>query len=258
MANAIPDSDYFSRNSTTPFMDPGVVFGTGLDLGTADTPSKVSTKKWFVKDFPFSFPIIRTKYSEMLQILSAGNVLPSAKSIVGTACPGPASSCSLTTTLSNGVYKTDNVYPFKENITLSGPSYTFPSNKNFIFMVDGDLRIENNFIVPKGSTVIFIVSGNITVAGNVTRIEGIYSTDKHFTVEGLTPGADTQLIIGGSVIANASRVPGDRGFINERDLANNDTTPAVKINYRPDFVLHAPAVIRYQNYSIKEVAPGSR
>ena len=130
-------------------------------------------------------------------------------------------------------------------------------------MVDGDLYIENNIHVLPGYTALFSVSGDIHVAASVgyenettypdssgtvnTNLEGWYSTDKSFIVEGLSgesgankcPTTDKRLNVAGAIVVNAAL--GGGSFDNtQRDLCDKDLTcPVFYIQERPDFTLNA-------------------
>ena len=258
--NEMPDGFYFSNIFDSPEMDHGIVFGTGLDLG-GPPAAKANTNNWFIGNMKYNFDQIRTEYSEMYSILDKGGALKDSRSIFAEACStNTAPYCALDPNLLNGVY----VQTAPNVVIRSSSDYTFQKGYNYIFLIDGDLRIENNIIVPIGSTAMFIVNGNITIDREVTRIDGIYSAGGDFEVEGSREdyqGIDDPLIIRGSVIANASRKTGASAgtFINNRDLdRGNDINPSVSIISRPDFVLNAPALIRSKSYTIREVAPGSK
>ena len=53
------------------------------------------------------------------------------------------------------------------NTSTPAPTYTFPGGGNYIILVNGNLNIDTKITVPTTSTVLFSVSGNITVGSNV-------------------------------------------------------------------------------------------
>ncbi|MBI2621249.1 MAG: hypothetical protein HYW63_01195, partial [Candidatus Levybacteria bacterium] len=89
----------------------------------------------------------------------------------------------------------------------------------------------------------------------VTRIEGIYSADGNFIFAKASSGLDSALTIEGNIIANAGL--SNKNIDRKRDLGEDlyKQCPAVKVIYRPDFVLNSPELIRFSNYIIQEVAP---
>ncbi|MEK7517415.1 MAG: hypothetical protein AAB583_02605, partial [Patescibacteria group bacterium] len=98
--------------------------------------------------------------------------------------------------------------------------------------------------------------GNVIVDTSVTRIDGLYSADKDFTVEGTLTGPDPQLEIRGTAIANASLSTGLYTFKNNRSLgAANSTTPSVKFIERPDFIVNYPDFVKQSTRIWQEVAP---
>ena len=60
------------------------------------------------------------------------------------------------------------------------------------------------------------------------------------------------------MIVNAGLNPG-KIFDQRRDLGDtqNAICPAVTFISRPDFILNGPELLRYTNYVIQEIAPGS-
>ena len=129
-------------------------------------------------------------------------------------------------------------------------AYTFPVDpttpQSFIFLITGNLYIDGNIIVPRGSVAAFSTSGNIYVNKSVGQvvntttlangsvnnpnIEGLYSADQSFIVQSYgsstavcnadgTP-LDLKLNVVGSIITNAAQQGGT--FTNNRDLCIYD------------------------------------
>jgi hypothetical protein len=169
--------------------------------------------------------------------------------------------CQLPSNLANGIYIANGT------LNLTGPSYTFPTGKNFVILVNGDLNIKTQIHVPKnpGSTVLFTASQDINVDSSVgtsditsstTQVEGYYSADRNFNALGgnTCPTSDLRLNIGGSVVVNASLNGGS--FNNQRDLcAGNLQCPVFQIQERPDFILNAADLFKVQRRVWQEIAP---
>lgn len=193
---------------------------------------------------------IKTSYSYVKAAIERGrpdNVRGIFGSVACAESVGPV--CNLKSPLAGGIY----VGAANESVTLrnSSNTYTFGAG-DYVFLIDRDLYIETNLIVPRGSSVIFVVRGEIHVGGGVNRIEGVFSTNSTFIIR--NNPSPTPLTVEGNIIANAGLSSGN--FTNERDLgAQNAECPAVRIINRPDFILNGPAIIRYSNYLVQEVAP---
>jgi hypothetical protein len=153
---------------------------------------------------------------------------------------------------SHGIYKIEG------DTTIDKP-LNFGSG-NSIFLIHGNLTIQQNVTIPVGSgaTAVFSVSGNITVAPNVTRIDGLYSANGKVEI---TTGSncpinipDAALNVQGSIIANAGRSGGT--FVNDRTLCGgNLLNPSVTFTERPDFILNYPSMVRSTTKTWQEVAP---
>ena len=108
---------------------------------------------------------------------------------------------------------------------------------------------------------------NITVDKNVgtsdiinsteKHLQGFYSTDKSFILEGLNncpATSDKRLNVGGAVIVNAAR--GGGSFVNNRSLCDsNSLCPVFSVQSRADFIINAPSEIQTQKTVYQEVAP---
>ena len=208
--------------------------------------------------------VIRTSYKYMSGKIKQAGLPPT--DITGSCGTDGKNPCVLGAGFNNGLYIADGDLIFSGQGTPK--SYTFPEG-NYVILVDGKLTIKARIIVQKGSTVTFIVSGDIIIdpsVGNTNiegftsttpHIEGFYSADGSFIIQGTnncSVGADKRLNIAGSVVVNAGLTGGT--FQNQRDLcAGNATCPAFSIQERPDFILNAPDIIKYQNTIYQEVAP---
>ncbi len=184
--------------------------------------------------------VIRTSYEYLLATMQQSGITPTDMATVCGA--GGLANCTLPATLAKGVYLANG------DVYLN--TYTFPVDPNnpqgFIFLINGNLHIEGNILIPRGSVAAFAVAQNIYVdktvgqpvnattlangSVNDPNIEGLYTADSNFTVESYgsatavcnadgTP-VDLKLNVIGSVITNAAKQGGS--FIDNRDLCVYD------------------------------------
>lgn len=266
---------------------PGIIFtgstGPNLGQGMASDPSP-NNWNWQVGGSTYSEVfrpvrngVIRTSYSYVYTTLKQGGITPTILSTTECGVFG-ITNCTLSPTLSNGVYISGNTYP--SNLTLAGTgtpaTYTFPADKDYVFLVNGDLTINTRIIVPVGSTATFIVKGDIKISkdvGDIARticdptiaghpgchIEGFYSTDKSFIANGNSPSGcpaspDRRLNVSGGIVVNAGLTNGILEY--NRDLCDDSLIcPSLSIVERPDMVLNAPEILKHSTYVWQEVAP---
>ncbi|GEM_PF-3999773 len=250
---------------------PGIVFSgdSNPDFGSGQASQNPNNWMAGTTGYPELFTsvrslVIRTSYNYMLTTANQNGITPTDLSAVCSL-----SNCTLPGNLANGVYKADG------DLTLLGSgsptSYTFPSNKNFVILVNGDLTVKTRLIVPPGSTVTFSSSRDIIIDKTVegvssssdatnTNINGMFSADRSFIIQGNGSSGcgggtmDKRLNIGGSVVVNAGFLNGS--FVNERDICSDSLEcPAYSLIERPDFILNAPEFIKHPNFLWQEVAP---
>jgi len=271
--NNIVSSDINKFFSETVFgkVKHGIVFlASPFNLSAiVNDTTKANENKQVVKDSPFkeigNMDELNTSYTNVVNNLRKSGNLSNAKNL-STQCGGPLNNCNLSTSITQGIYTAEG----DVDINSTANPFTFiagANHKYYIFLIEGNLTIKNNIKVEKGTTAIFIVGGklrtqgDITIDKNVTLIEGIYSADKNFMIESKAPSPDDILNINGSIIANAKKrleLPGIGIFSGKRDLGKvrNGTTAGIQINYRPDFALNSPLLLRSPNSKRIEVAPG--
>ncbi len=271
--NNIPDgatcsnttTDHVSAESTALSLDPGLVYSASLsDLGGSAAKANRNSRIVVGKKFtPARVGQIRTSYTYISSVFAKGGITPEDLFRANSPkCSGASPTCTLPgsggsgpnlAAFPNGTYRANNGL----TIPSAGSDYTFPTNSNYIILVSGNLTINRNIIIPTSSTVIFAATGNIIIGSNVTRVDGVFSADQDFRV--LSAGApDSPLTVQGNIIANAALRTSNPGILdNQRDLGatQNNSCPSLSVRYRPDFILHAPATIKYPNYIIQEVAP---
>ena len=205
---------------------------------------------------------LATSYSSIKNLATTNGTPPTALTTAQCGANGIAS-CRLSPALASGVYEA--VGDLTGDLTLVDNNYQFPSGRNYVILVTGNLRLNGTIDVPVGSTVLFSVKGNIyvdpsvgtaTVTSTTPHLEGWFSTDHSFYVEGdkTCPARDNRLNVEGAIIVNASLTGGS--FYNQRDLCSgNSNCPVFYIKERPDFSLNAPRFIKNAPRVYKEVAP---
>ena len=235
---------------------PGIAFSG--DGSASFSPGQSSSTNWIVGGL--SYPEVYIPTSGTSLSLSYNNLLAKQQHArltttnLSTVCT--LSSCILPANLPHGIYTATG------NVTLN--TYTFPANQNYIFLINGNLTIAGPILVPQGSgaTALFSASGNIVVNASVgtvatstqTSLEGIYSTDRSFIIPSAGACTDLRLNIGGNIITNAARTGGT--FQNNRDLCANDATyPTVSFTQRLDLLLNTPTFLQQQESLTTEVAP---
>jgi hypothetical protein len=130
--------------------------------------------------------------------------------------------------------------------------------KKIILLVkEGDVNITGNITLTDGTGFLLVVtSGDIIVdpsvgGGGSANLEGIFVADGQFQTgtKGLSPPADTQLWVRGTVAAYG-------GISLQRDLGLlNSTTPAEFFEFAPDLALLFPRTLGVRSMHWQEVAP---
>lgn len=199
---------------------------------------------------------VKTAYNFLLSKATKANITPTD---LAPFCSGGIGNCTLQA-LPSGIYRANG------NLRLTGGTYTFAAGTNAIILVNGNLNIATRILVPNGSTALFSTSGNTivetslgeaVVTSTASTIEGIYSSDGSFIVQGnnnCTTGADLRFNVGGAVITKAGLVAGS--FQNQRNLCGgNAQCPAFSVKERADFVINSPNFLKQPNFTYQEIAP---
>lgn len=241
-------------------LDPGIVF-TGQTTAVFGQGQASSTNQ-VVGGNASSYPEVYspsdnggifTSYSSLLSKSKNSDTPPTDLATICTL-----SNCTLPATLPHGIYIAHS------SVNIINASYTFPSNQNYVFLIDGTLTFSGNIITPAGtdSSVIFSSSGSIiippTVGSSVgtktANLSGIFSTDKSFIMQSNNTCTDLRLNIEGALVVNAGLAGGS--LQNNRDLCgNNAIAPTLQITQRLDYVLNMPDFVKEQTITSQEIAP---
>jgi len=112
-----------------------------------------------------------------------------------------------------------------------------------------DFTIDRNVTVADGGFFAVLSKGNLIVDGSITQLDGLYLTEGDFEVK----DGGNQLVINGSV--SAVTMSGSQ-VLTERDLdEDNETTPGVVFDYRPDLLFNMPTTLWKARFKIKELLP---
>ena len=134
-------------------------------------------------------------------------------------------------------------YFYKQYFVKNGIGTTFSVGDKIIadigstgiYFVNGNLTIDNNKTINPGNFLMIIVSGDITVNQNVTRVDGI------LVANNITAGGsnNNQLVFNGSLFASNTI-----DFSRDHTVkSTNNTVPAVKVNYNPELMFRLPGKV---------------
>lgn len=136
------------------------------------------------------------------------------------------------------------VYYSGDDVELENKVWNFPQRLRAVILVEGNLKINSNILVPQGSFLAFIVKGNIEVSGDIENLQGVYITDGELKIE---PSVK-QFIGEGIFIAQS--------FSLNRDLGTaNSSLPAEKFVFRPDLVVNSFPGLQPSSFIWEEIAP---
>lgn len=120
----------------------------------------------------------------------------------------------------------NQVYYAKSSRTLSG-NWNIGAGRWIVLLVEGNVDINTNIIVPKNSFLAIAATGNITFDPSVTQAQGMFIADGV-----ISTGTGANAFEGQGVFATTT-------FSLGRDLGGvqNETTPAETFVARPDFIM---------------------
>ena len=138
-----------------------------------------------------------------------------------------------------------------------------------MYFINGNLTHNANIIDDTNdATITFIVSGNVTIAPSVTRLDGVHIFGGSFRDGSIydpeTGGVDDPLIINGSLIGLATQSPvSTKGTFSQgtfsglqRNLsfgaAGNDNLPAERIAYQPKYLFLLREILGASNFTWSE------
>ena len=104
-----------------------------------------------------------------------------------------------------------------------------------VILVNGNVEIDIDNSLNKGSFLMIVASGRITIDQNVIQTEGILVAGNGVVATG---NNDTQLLINGVVYAAGGDVSLARGYTTQ---STNNTNPGVLVTYRPDLIFSLPS-----------------
>jgi len=268
--------DYMSIPSPAAIASPGIIYSEAASADFDFGEGSASPSNWFVAGSSVNFQV-RTSYASVNTLVGQSNstLIPLANVCGG----GGLNNCSLPSGLASGVYTVD--LGSNGTLNLNAANNTF-TNGDYVIMVAGSgtakLTIKTNILVPAGNTLLLTSQTDIHVdkavgvtsatsnntADTNANLEGYYSTDKSFIVDGNTADGtscainnpDLRLNLQGAIVTNAVLLPAGGGKLQiNRDMCEEDVCPTLSVRARPDYVLNAPLLYQPSKRFMQEVAP---
>jgi hypothetical protein len=123
--------------------------------------------------------------------------------------------------------------------------------------VNGTVTVSGNISVANGGFLAIIATGNITFGPLATDVDGIYITDSSLIVENADPSLSNldRQFNGSGIFVGWGGVSLNRTLNTAATDLYNNSNPAVRFTYRPDFLINAPDSFKYATVSWREVVP---
>lgn len=160
-----------------------------------------------------------------------------------------------------------SAYYHDGNLTINQP-WVVGSGETIVIFVKGNLNITNSatITVPTNAFLSIIVSGDINIDSSIGtdtytdttgQVQGVYVANGHLTVASVGDGNKEHKFVGAGVFAACGGVSLPRDFRNGGGMegVNNNHYPASLFVYRPDFLLHTPDKMKQPVMNWHEVAP---
>lgn len=142
----------------------------------------------------------------------------------------------------------DGAYFHNGDLTISSPQFTLPSNRNLVFLVDGNLSIDGRVETNSSSFLAFIVSGDININSALGGSFANPDVQSVLIANGQihTGNSPTQLFLQGIFVARG-------GFDLQRTYDGGNA--AENFLYAPSFFVNAPTYIRESETTWREIKP---
>ena len=220
--------------------------------------SRVRSAKWSI-----------TGYDQPLVPGTGGPYAYMAERFLGEAKLNPREEdCDIPSGLREGLNYVDAINTCIDGTAVFQIGGSGPNGNHVIYFIEGNLRIEKNLIIDPEDTLIFIVSGDITVKTSVTRIDGIYIAGGTFTTTDTAGGVSgSQLVVNGAVYGsnvNLTRKLGQGGTCTYNSVTRtivagysctNLVEPAEVIIFDPKYLIALNTLLGSPGVAWKEVAP---
>lgn len=153
----------------------------------------------------------------------------------------------------SGIYKYSGNYTIDHNTTPPGFENGIHTS---LIIIQGNLRIKQDFSINDGSAIVFLVEGNTEIEGKVEKIAGFFITQGIINTN-IDNKQNKQLTVYGGATAL-------QGFVLGRDLGRtgavkNSTHPAEKFIFQPKYLVNSELSSllagKQVKYSWREVAP---
>lgn len=117
--------------------------------------------------------------------------------------------------------------------------------EKMIFLVNGNVTVAGDVTVPIGATLTVIASGRITFASTADHVEGQYIAND------LVFSADTDQFTGEGNFIGYTGITFSRSLT----IPGNNTAPAELFTFRPDLIVNAPEALKTTTGVWREVTP---
>lgn len=120
-------------------------------------------------------------------------------------------------------------------VTYNGGTKMSGISRTGVVFVDGDFGIDIDNSLTNGQFLLVVVRGDLEIDSEVTAVSGVFVVDGEVSIGGL--GAN-QLVVDGSIYSALSPINIERGYV---DKADNNTSPAVLMRFRPSLIFNMPS-----------------
>jgi hypothetical protein len=143
---------------------------------------------------------------------------------------------------------------FRSKVPVANFDFSPTGTQKAIFLIDGDVRITSDIVVPEGAFLAVISSGTITFDSSISNADGWF-VGNVISVPCMDAGGDgcdktdTQFLGNGSFVSWGSMSLGrDRAIV-------NNSAPSELFTYRRDLFLNAPAPMKIYAKVYKPFVP---
>lgn len=145
---------------------------------------------------------------------------------------------------------------FKVNGSINNFTYSPTGTQKVIFLVNGDVTVSGDIVVPDGAFLAILSSGSIEFGPLVTNADGWYLANRIY-IRCVDSDLDNQCDRNDSqFVGNGSFVSWQGTYMNrDRGGSNNITGPAEKFNYRLDLYNNAPEPLKIVTKRYKPYVP---